>query len=50
MKTYVNQKHFLSRYNVKSEDNIFVHIFSNFYKDYLVGLKNKVPQGSAGKF
>jgi len=46
----MKQKHFLSRYNVKSEGNIFLHVLSNFSKDYLVGLKNKVPQGSAGKF
>jgi len=26
MKTYINQKHFLSRYNVKSEGYIFLHI------------------------
>ena len=50
METYVNQKHFLSRYNVESEGNIFLHVLSNFCEDYLVGLKNKVTQVSAGKF
>lgn len=47
---YVNQKHCLSRYDVKSEGYISLHILSNFSKDYVMGLKNKVFEGSAGKF
>ena len=47
---YVNQKHCLSRYDVKSEGYISLHVLSKFSKDYLMGLKNKVFQGSAGKF
>jgi hypothetical protein len=50
MKMYVNQKHCLSRYDVKSEGYISLHVLSKFSKDYLMGLKNKVFQGSAGKF
>jgi hypothetical protein len=50
MKTYMNQKHFLSRYNGKSEGYISLHILPNFSKDYLMGLTNKVLQSSASKF